>query len=94
MFGGYLAPTYFAPTYFPGLGAPSFPAQIAGLRFFAGTIKELCMVALADAPSGDQVRIRKNGTDYAVYLVDTTDPNASQVRIRTSDGVKAIRLKT
>ncbi len=72
----------------------AFPAQFAGLRYFLGTVKELCMVALADAPAGPQWRINKGGTDYAVYLVDTTDPNASQVRIETGAGVKAARLKT
>lgn len=34
------------------------------------------------------------GTTYAVYLVDTTDPDASSVRLRTNDGTKAIRLLT
>lgn len=72
----------------------AFPAQFAGLRYFLGTVKELCLVALADAPAGPQWRIRKGGTDYAVYLVDTTDPNASQVRIDTGAGIKAARLKT
>lgn len=72
----------------------SFPVQYSGLRFYKGTIQELCLVSIADAPSGDQVRIRKNGTDYAVYLVPTTDPNASSIRISTTEGVKAIRLKT
>jgi|GEM_PF-2704971 len=72
----------------------TFPTQFAGLRYFLGTVKELCLVALGDAPAGPQWRIRKGGTDYAVYLVDTTDPNASQVRIETGAGVKAARLKT
>jgi len=72
----------------------TFPTQFAGLRYFLGTVRELCLVALGDAPAGDQWRIRKGGTDYAVYLVDTTDPNASQVRVRTNDGIKAARLKT
>ena len=72
----------------------AFPAQFAGLRYFLGTVKELCLVALADAPAGPQWRIRKGGTDYAVYLVDTTDPNASQVRIETGAGIKAARFKT
>jgi hypothetical protein len=72
----------------------TFPTQFAGLRYFLGTVKELCLVALGDAPAGDQWRIRKGGTDYAVYLVDTTDPNASQVRVHTNDGLKAARLKT
>ena len=72
----------------------SFPTQFSGLRYFLGTVRELCLVALADAPAGDQWRIRKNSTDYAVYLVDTTDPEASQVRIQTSAGLKAARFKT
>lgn len=77
-----------------GSVAAPFPTQYAGLRYFLGTVKELALVALADAPAGDQWRIRKNGTDYAVYLVDTTDPNASQIRVQTSEGLKAARLKT
>lgn len=71
-----------------------FPTQFAGLRYFLGTVRELCLVALGDAPAGDQWRIRKGGTDYAVYLVTTTDPNASQVRVRTDAGTMAARLKT
>lgn len=73
---------------------PSFPTQYSGLRFFKGSVQELCLVATVDAPSGDRLTVRKNGTDYAVYLVDTSDTNASHVRVKTSDGVKAIRLKT
>lgn len=72
----------------------SFPTQYAGLRFFKSTVQELCLVALADAPAGAQWRIDKNGTTYAVYLVDTTDPDASHVRVETPSGVKAARLKT
>lgn len=90
--------SYTLPTYMnigwellPDL---SFPTQFAGFRYFLGAVKELALVALADAPAGDQWRIRKNGTDYAVYLVDTTDPNASQIRVQTSEGLKAARLKT
>jgi len=87
---GYLRPLRWA---FETAAGVAFPAQFAGLRYFLGTVKELCLVALADAPTGDQWRIRKGGTDYAVYLVDTTDPDASQVRVRTSDGTKAASLK-
>lgn len=72
----------------------AFPTQFPGLRYFLGAVRELCLVALGDAPPGDQWRIRKSGTDYAVYLVDTTDPNASQLRIETAAGIKAARLKT
>jgi hypothetical protein len=75
----------------PGGG---FPTQYAGLRFFKGSVQELCLVALADAPAGAQWRIDKNGTTYAVYLVDTTDPDASHVRVETPSGIKAARLKT
>lgn len=76
-------------------GGGSFPTQYAGLRvYYGGSVKELCLVALADAPSGNQLRIRKNATDYAVYLVDTTDPNASSVRIGLAAGTKSVRLKT
>jgi len=89
---GYLRPVRWAYEAIAS-GLP-FPTQFAGLRYFLGTVKELCLVALGDAPAGDQWRIRKGGTDYAVYLVDTTDPNASQVRVHTNDGVKAARLKT
>jgi hypothetical protein len=39
-------------------------------------------------------KVYKNGTAYAVYLVETTDPNASGVRLRTSTGIKSARLKT
>lgn len=74
-----------------------FPAQYDGLRVnVTSGIVSLCLVAEADAPSGmgGVVKFRKSGTTYAVYLVETTDPNASPVRVRTTTGVKAIRLKT
>lgn len=74
-----------------------FPTQFAGLRtFYSGAVKELCLVAEADAPAGmgGVIKIDKNGTLYAVYLVETTDPDASPVRVKTSTGVKSVRLKT
>lgn len=77
--------------------APStFPTQYSGLRYYKGGVVEICLVATADAPvgMGGQVRVHKNGTTYAVYLVETTDPNASGWRIETTAGVKAARLKT
>lgn len=77
------------------VAAPAFPTQYPGLRvYYGGAVRSLCMVAVADAPTGDTPMVRKNGTTYAVYLVDTTDPNASSVRLRTNDGTKAIRLLT
>jgi len=76
--------------------ASGFPTQFAGLRYFSGSVKELSLVATADAPSGMGAvwKVYKNGTAYAVYLVETTDPNASGVRLRTSTGIKSARLKT
>lgn len=79
-------------------GVPTtFPTQYPGLRVWhGGAVVELCLVAVADAPGGmgGQLRIRKGGTTYAIYLVETSDPNASPVRVATSAGIKAIRLKT
>lgn len=78
-------------------GGAGFPTQYAGLRvFYSGSVHELCLVASADAPSGMGAapHVDKVGTLYAVYLVDTTDTYASHVRIQTTTGVKAIRLKT
>jgi hypothetical protein len=77
--------------------APAFPAQFAGLRaYYGGSVRDLCLVAVVDAPSGmgGVMRVRKGGTSYAIYLVETSDPNASPIRIRTSAGTKAIRIKT
>lgn len=73
----------------------SFPTQYSGFRLFDnGVASDLCLVALADAPSGPQLRLRKGSTTYAVYLVETTDGQASPVRVRLSTGTKAIRWKT
>jgi hypothetical protein len=76
---------------------PPFPTQFSGLRaYFQSAVKELCLVAVADAPSGmgGVLKVDKNGTQYAVYLVEVGDTNASPVRIQTSSGTKAIRNKT
>jgi hypothetical protein len=76
---------------------PSFPAQYFGLKaFFQGSIQDLCLVDVGNAQAGmgGVIRIVKGGVTYDVYLVDTTDPNASPIRIQTSTGVKAIRKKT
>ena len=92
---GYSLPSFVAIDFEIGDGGgPVFPTQYAGLRYYHGTVKELCLVATADAPAGNRWLVRKSGTTYAVYLVDTSDPNASAVRIRTSTGTKAARLKT
>ena len=74
-----------------------FPTQFSGLRtFYNSAVRELCLVAEGDAPSGmgGVLKVDKNGTKYAVYLVETSDGDASNIRIRTSTGTKAIRLKT
>lgn len=74
-----------------------FPTQFFGLKaYYRGAVKNLCLVAAADAPSsmGGVLKVNKNGTLYGVYLVETTDPNASPCYIRTSTGTKAIREKT
>lgn len=78
-------------------GAPPFPAQFAGLRYWTGAaVQELSLVAVADAPTGmgGVLKVNKGGTDYAAYLVETGDANASGLRIRTSTGTKALRKKT
>lgn len=76
-------------------GGGGFPTQYAGLRaFYGGSVQELCLVALGDAPSGNVMKIKKGGTVYAIYLVDTSDSNASPIRIRTTTTTKAIRKKT
>ena len=81
----------------PVVAAGGFPAQFAGLRYQgpAGMV-ELSLVAVADAPAGmgGVLKIRKGVTDFAVYLVETSDGNASAIRMRTSTGTKAIRKKT
>jgi hypothetical protein len=92
---------YTAPTYmnvgWELLPSVSFPTQYAGLRtFYGGAVRELCLVAVADAPSGmgGVPLVRKSGTTYAVYLVETTDPLATPLRVATSAGTKAVRVKT
>ena len=83
-------------TLYP-FGGAVFPTQYAGLRaYYNGAVRELCLVAAADANTGMGAApmLRKGGVTYAVYLVETTDPDATPVRIRTSVGTKAIRIKT
>ena len=60
-----------------------------GLRIYdgSGTIQVAC------EPSGtltSALRIRKGTTTYGIVLVDTTDSNASKIRIKTNSGIKAI----
>lgn len=79
------------------VGGVAFPAQFSGLKtFYGGVVRDLCLVAVADAPTGmgGRLLVNKNGTTLCVYLVETSDTNASSVRVRTSIGTKAVRLKT
>ena len=81
----------------PTVVGGGFPTQYAGLRVYDGVaLRELCLVAEIDAPPamGAVLKLQKGGTLYAVYLVETTDPQASRVRIRTTTGTKSLRLKT
>ena len=75
----------------------SFPAQFDGLRvFFHSVVNTLCLVAEVDAPAGmgGVIKVTKGASNYAVYLVDTADSNATPVRVNTTTGVKAVRIKT
>lgn len=96
--GGVIQAGFRSPLFILGLvGGGGFPTQYSGLRGFDGTSTvDISLVATADAPSGmgGQLRISKGGTTYAVYLVDTTDGNASKFRIDTTTGTKSLRLKT
>lgn len=74
-----------------------FPTQYLGLKaYYHAAVQDLCLVAEADAPAGmgGVIKISKGGSLYAVYLVETTDPDASPVRVQTSAGTKAIREYT
>lgn len=78
-------------------GGGGFPTQYSGLRtYYHSAVQDLCLVAEADANTGmgGAIVINKNGTNYAVYLVETTDPDASPIRVQTTTGIKAIRVKT
>ena len=79
------------------LGSLTFPTQYAGFKIhYGGATHELCLVAVANAPTGmgGVARVRRSDGTYALYLVETSDQNATPVRIRTSAGTKAVRVKT
>lgn len=57
------------------------------------TVQGVGELALCDVGS-HPLRIRKGGTTYGIELVDTTDGNASVVRIRTPLGLRSIRKYT
>lgn len=73
---------------------PATGAQGLRVRKGSGTL-ELQLVVVADATPGmgGQWRFRRaDGITYVVQLVETTDPNASPLRLKTATGVKAARL--
>lgn len=91
-FGG---ASWFASNWFAHGAVVVFPTQYPGLRaFWGGVVHNLCLVAVGDAPLGGRLVVRKNGTDYAAYLVDPADPAASPIRVQTSGGTKSVRLLT
>jgi hypothetical protein len=93
----YTPPTYMDIGWELAGGGPVFPTQYLGLKaYFQSAVQDLCLVAAADANTGMGAApmIRKGGVTYSVYLVETSDPDASPVRIATSAGTKAIRLYT
>jgi len=50
-------------------------------------------LALCDVGT-EQLRARKGSTTYGLELVDTSDPNASALRVQTPTGIKAARKYT
>lgn len=70
-----------------GPAAPSF--QDIGLRMQApsGTVLIAAEIGTPTSP----LRIAKNGVIYGIVLVDTSDPDASSIRIQTNSGIKALR---
>lgn len=86
----------WADWFFEAVGG-GFPAQIPGLRaFYGGATHTLCLVAEADAPTGmgGVVKIRKGAVTLVLYLVETSDPDATPIYVRTSSGTKAVRELT
>lgn len=80
--------------YGPG---SSFPTQYPGLRIWhSGAVVSLCVVATGDAPTGlgGQPRIYMDGVVRALYLVATSDPDASPVRMRVGGVTRAVRRLT
>jgi hypothetical protein len=78
----------FCPTVGPcsiGIGTD------IGLRMFDGSVTNR-IAAEAPGPGGilaSPLRIAKDGTNYGIVLVDTNAPDASQIHVKTSTGIKA-----
>jgi len=59
-----------------------------------GSILKLALISVADALLLNKGTVKTrmpNGISYGAYLVETTDPNASPVRVMTPMGIKAWR---
>jgi len=70
--------------------SPPEPSYVdIGLRVFDGT----STIAIACEPGTptSRLRIAEGGIVYGIVLVETSDPNASRIRIKTPDGIKALR---
>jgi len=67
--------------------------EILSAYYHGLKVQSVGELALCDVGT-NPLRVRKGGTTYGVELVDTSDPNASAVRIKTSSGIKAIRKYT
>ncbi len=68
--------------------------ETEGVVYYHGLkVQGASELALCDVGT-NPLRVRKGGTTYGLELVDTSDPNASTVRIKTGAGTKAIRKYT
>jgi len=72
------------------------PPILYSLRTYGpgGSVLKLALISVADTLSWNKGTIKTrmpNGTDKAAFLVETTDPNASPVRVMTPLGIKAWR---
>lgn len=91
-----MATGFRSPLFLLGLAA-GFPTQFSGLDvYYAGEIHHLCLVAEANGPGGmgGVLKVRLNSTNYAAYLVEIGSQYASNARVTTATGIKAVRLKT
>ena len=61
-----------------------------GLRIYDGT--QIVAIAVKDYDLTSKIfRIEKNGKTYGILLVDSTDPNASKIRVFDGNSIKALR---
>jgi len=77
----------------PSVGTAGAEEENPSVYYHGLWIQGVGELALCDAGS-HPLRIRKGGTTYGIELVDTSDPNASAIRIKMPGGIKAIRKYT